>query len=220
MFMPLLQQTTNLILDAMFPRHCLWCKEESALLCEICFALWTPRVVGGMAAGNGVDLHVASFAYADPVVNQLIRSWKYHFDGQGWEILQRKLVPHWPLLKELVHGHRLEAVVPVSLHYMRNSERGFDQAEVVAQALAEYLQMPMTRYLRRTRETGKQADRSIEERKSEMQENPFIAKGYLEGARLLLVDDVWTTGSTMQAAAASLKAAGAEKIVCYTIAHR
>ena len=218
--MQLLQQATNLILDAVFPRHCFWCKEESALLCERCFSLWTPRSTGAIGAGKGVDLRIASFAYADPVVNQLIRQWKYHFDMQAWEILQRKLVPHWPVLKELVHGHRLEAVVPVSLHYIRHAERGFDQAEILADALAEYLQMPMSHYLKRNRETGKQADRSTDHRKEEMQKTPFVAQGYLEGARLLLVDDVWTTGATMQAAAVALKTAGAEKVVCYTIAHR
>jgi ComF family protein len=216
--MQLLEQTKDFILDAVFPRYCIWCKKEGALLCERCFSLWTPRQMQGIQGSRGIDLHIASFAYADPVVNQLIRHWKYHFDEQAWELLQRKLRMEWPLVREIAHGHRLDAIVPLSLHYKRGAERGFDQAEVLAGDLGQYLQMPVSRYLQRSRETGKQADRKTEDRKKEMKENPFIARGYLDGARLLLVDDVWTTGSTASAATEALRAAGAEKVICYTIA--
>lgn len=216
--MHVFQQTKDFLLDAVFPRNCIWCKKEGALLCERCFSLWTPRQVSGIEAGGGMDLACASFAYADPVINQLIRSWKYHFDEQAWDLLHRKLVPHWSLLREIAHGHRLEAIVPISLHYKRQAERGFDQAEVIAKALGEYLDLPVSRYLTRNRETGKQAERKTEERRAEMKDNPFIARGYLAGARVLLVDDVWTTGSTGGAATMALKAMGAEKVVCYTVA--
>ena len=213
-----LNQAKTFILDAVFPRHCHWCRKEGALLCERCFGLWTPRRMEGLHSGDGIDLHIATLAYADPLVRALIRDWKYHFDDQAWKILQKKLVPEWPMMRELVHGHRLEAIVPIPLHYKRACERGFDQGHQIAERLASYLDMPMSPYLQRIRETGKQADRRIDERREEMKKNPFRAMGYLDGARLLLVDDVWPTGSTAKAAAEALKAAGAEKVICYTVA--
>jgi ComF family protein len=216
--MTVLNQAKSIILDAVFPRHCYWCKEEGALLCERCFALWTPRSGEVQGRQGAIDAHFASFHYSDSLVRTLIRDWKYHFDETAWELIQRKLSVSYGVLRELGHAHRIDVIVPLPLHYRRACERGFDQAQKMAQVLSSALDLPIGHHLQRIRPTGRQAERSMLERKEYMHKNPFRACGYLEGARILLLDDVWTTGSTAQAAGQVLKDAGVEKVLCYTLA--
>jgi ComF family protein len=103
-------------------------------------------------------------------------------------------------------------VVPVPLHRRRMAARGFNQAELLARVVAEALSLPLrTDRLRRIRETRAQASLPGRLRR----EGPlgaFRAEGDLSGARVLLVDDVLTTGTTASECARVLREAGAERV--------
>ncbi|MFA6130946.1 MAG: phosphoribosyltransferase family protein [Patescibacteria group bacterium] len=205
--------------DVLFPRSCVACKKEGALLCSTCFANWnTTHLSSEDLKGGDIGKQFWTFAYADPIARELICSWKYYFDATAWSILQAKILPSFSNFREVIRSERIEAFIPVPLHDQRFCERGFDQAETLARFLAQELGCACRPLLVRERNTGKQAERTPEERCVSMQENPFSALPFSVPKNLILIDDVWTTGSTASAAASALRARGAEKIFIYTIA--
>jgi ComF family protein len=113
---------------------------------------------------------------------------------------------------------RPDLVIPVALSKGRERERGFNQAAVLAQPLAWQLNIPLKREgLRRTRETHTQVGLTAVERKDNVQ-NAFRAHGktILE-KRVLLLDDVLTSGATMNAASQALRAGGASHVFALTL---
>jgi ComF family protein len=111
----------------------------------------------------------------------------------------------------------LDRVVPVPLHASRRVERGYDQAALLARELAAIgnLRLDVTS-LRRVRSTGHQVGRSRDDRRRAVR-SAFAGRG-LEGARVLLVDDVVTTGATFDAAERACLEAGALRVVRLAIA--
>ncbi len=111
-----------------------------------------------------------------------------------------------------------QCIVPVPLHPVKERERGFNQAERLAAGVAKYLGLPMeTKFLRRVKYTKTQTNLTRKERLANMH-NAFEAPGRMPFSRLLLIDDVMTTGSTASACAAALRGAGAARVDVLTLA--
>jgi ComF family protein len=113
-----------------------------------------------------------------------------------------------------------EGLVPVPLHRARLAERGFNQAELLAAPCAARWRLPVFgRVLVRTRPTPPQTDLDAAARRANVR-NAFAVPRPAEvrGRRLLLVDDVLTTGATADAAAQALRAAGAAAVGVLTLA--
>jgi ComF family protein len=109
-----------------------------------------------------------------------------------------------------------DAVVPVPLHPARERERGFNQAEDLARGLG----LPVARALRRVKSTRPQVDLTADERKTNVSD-AFLCSGGASAPPLrvvVLVDDVTTTGATLEACARILKAAGAREVRALTAA--
>lgn len=111
----------------------------------------------------------------------------------------------------------VDAVVPVPLHWWRHLRRGYNQAELVARAVADTLDVPCHRWLSRPRPTPAQSGLSRERRRRNLR-GAFRCRYGVEGRRLLLVDDVVTTGATLEAAAACLQRAGARASIALAAA--
>lgn len=122
---------------------------------------------------------------------------------------------------ELSRDHP-QIVVPVPLHWRRRWGRGYNQAEEVARGLARGLALPCwPRCLARTRPTPSQATQSPTERRANLK-GAFRARPShpVRGLRVLLVDDVLTTGATADAASVALLEAGAAQVHLAALAHR
>jgi ComF family protein len=115
---------------------------------------------------------------------------------------------------------RFDAVTPVPLHWRKQWQRGFNQSELLAQALARRRGVPVVRALGRARATEAQAGLSNTERRRNVAAafRCRRAAQTLAGKRVLLIDDVMTTGSTAAACARALKQAGAAAVVLLTVA--
>ena len=111
-----------------------------------------------------------------------------------------------------------DLVLPIPLHPVRQRERTFNQADVLAEALARELVLPCrSNLLLRTQPTRPQAELTREERAQNVRTAFALNPDHsIRGQRILLVDDVLTTGSTAEACARLLKAAGALHVVAVT----
>jgi ComF family protein len=109
-------------------------------------------------------------------------------------------------------------VVPVPLHWQRQHQRGFNQAAEIARVLARATGWPLRGdALRRPRPTREQSALGAQARRRNLR-RAFRAAGAVEGRAVLLIDDVITTGATVEGAAAALAAAGAASIEAWAVA--
>ncbi|SHK77286.1 ComF family protein [Desulforamulus aeronauticus] len=126
------------------------------------------------------------------------------------------------LIQQQLPLAQCEAILPVPLSRQRQWERGYNQAELLAKEVARGLKLPLLREtLIKYKETPPQTGLPREERKQNLKD-AFLLKGPaadIFGRNLLLIDDVFTTGSTASTIAETLKAAGAGKIFVITLAN-
>ncbi len=154
---------------------------------------------------------------AEGPVREAIHRYKYH--RAFW--FEPFLVAH--LLRQALpelRGRKWDAVAPVPLHPAKEREREFNQAERLGRHLAEAVSAPLeTGWVRRTEPTLQQAKLTREERLANIR-RAFAPKSEasLKGARILVVDDVLTTGATTSAVARVLKKMGAAEVHVWAVA--
>ena len=138
------------------------------------------------------------------------------------------------LARSLPREERFDVVVPMPLHWRRRWERGFNQSELLAKVIARRWNVPVAGAARRVKATAPQAGLTNSKRRKNMSgafapSRPLLhrdlggrfvfgKKFSLKGARVLLVDDVLTTGATAAACARALKRAGAKHVTLAAVA--
>ncbi len=123
------------------------------------------------------------------------------------------------LLRALPRDESFDCITPVPLHWRRRWQRGFNQAGLLSHRVASRTGIPATRLLRRLRFTASQASLSNTARRRNVTA-AFACRrpDRVAGRKILLIDDVMTTGSTGAACALSLKRAGAARVALLTVA--
>jgi ComF family protein len=112
-----------------------------------------------------------------------------------------------------------DAVVPMPLHWRRRFDRGFNQAALLAKEIGRRRKLPVLNAVRRVRATKSQIGLSNSKRRLNVRGAFRSRRGKpLEGLRILLIDDVMTTGATASACGAVLKRAGAKSVTLLTLA--
>ena len=150
------------------------------------------------------------------LVRELIHRFKYGKD----QSLVRPLANLLPSAMQdpRIRGKRFDAIVPVPLHPQRDRERGFNQSALLSAQLGKYLNLTVRLLLKRTRITASQA-RFDRQQRMENLAGAFTLRGKIsEGVNLLLVDDVTTTGATLDTCAAVLREAGAAEVCAVSVA--
>ena len=112
---------------------------------------------------------------------------------------------------------RFDAIVPVPLHWRRRWQRGFNQSELLARGISRKWNLPVIRALRRIRYTPTQTGLSNTARRKNVAA-VFSARRSFDGQKLLLIDDVLTTGATAAACALALRRVGAGSVKLLTVA--
>lgn len=128
--------------------------------------------------------------------------------------------PFGDLLSRVVpREQRFDCVVPMPLHWRRRWERGFNQSELLAREIARRWNVPVNQAVRRVKATASQAGLTNAKRRANVSGAFAMRRGIrLDGARVLLVDDVLTTGASAAACARVLKRAGAVHVALVAVA--
>lgn len=163
----------------------------------------------------------ALFAFSDPVVRSALHEAKYHGNRRAFGYLGAALAD---FLTDRDEGRCTSSImIPIPLGKKRARERGFNQVEETIRAALPHLPTDTTLTLEttllvRTRETVSQVSLERERREANVR-NAFLARALRPDATYLLIDDVLTTGATLQAAIDALTAAGARTILPLALAH-
>lgn len=190
------------LLELVAPSVCPACDAPRAagasLLCASCTADLRPlEAVGGVAT---------TIAYGGTGA-RLVRRFKYEGRRDALAILV-------PVLAERARRLHVDGIVPVPRHRRRVRELGVDPVHVLGRVLAARLGVPVwPRALRRTRATRSQTGLTLEERHANVRGSFRAIPGVLWNRSVLLLDDVTTTGATLEAAAAELRGRGAARAV-------
>lgn len=153
------------------------------------------------------------------------------YEGVGGELIKRFKYGRDPTLSPVlgdllftatgdprIAGKTFDAIVPVPLHPLREREREFNQSALLATRLGKHLGLPVDHLLRRIRDTAPQAGLDRVGRMRNLQGAFALRKPPAEGGTMLLVDDVTTTGATLDTCAAVLREAGAAEVYAVVVA--
>jgi len=213
-----------------YPDLCEGCNKplvaEEVVLCIACETL-VPETGYDSVADNDTSMrfagripfqHASSFAYftEDGLLQHLLHGLKYKGRRDigaflGSRFARRLSATDWI--------STVDAIVPVPLHTTRIARRGYNQSEVIAEAMSGVLHIPtLSRSLARVRNTESQVNKNRIERTENMQ-SAFAVTDDAEfaGKHILIIDDVLTTGATIEACAAALQAVDGVKISVATI---
>jgi ComF family protein len=241
-----LHQVWQAVLDLVFPPRCAVCRQPGTWLCTRCLAD-LPRLPSPVCQVCGRPVLTSRLCHIcrqAPLSIQGIRSVLLFEAGARQAIHQFKYRNCRPLATPMaqlmadywgMHPFPADVMVPVPLHIAREHERGYNQADLLTRALAATIGLPvLAGVLERARPTRAQVELSAAERRMNMQGAfacvvPEDRTAPLTGGRaghfssvhnqrVLLIDDVCTTGATLEACSLALKTAGAASVWGFTLA--
>lgn len=221
------------LLDLIYPPHCVVCRDAGdGYLCPKCIekiTLIEPPVC--YKCGKPCEAFMCDDCYQREYAFECARSAGI-FDGPLRDAIHAlKYRNHEAVADPLAEimarafagtqlARNVDVLVPIPIHSSRMLDRGFNQSEVLARILARRIGLPVeTKVLRKVRKTRHQVDLPLDERTLNVQGSFAIRHSEkISRKRVLLIDDVFTTGSTLDEAARVLLAAGATEVRAYTLA--
>ena len=220
--LPQLTKFKRVALDLLFPQYCIGCGREGSLICAACYQS-LPRITPPLCPGCGRPQNseiLCPGCTSRPAAIDGIRS-PFRFEGAvrqaihklKYQNLRALAVPLAKLLQEYLASTSMpvDVLVPVPLHKKRLRERGYNQSGLLAQELGKFSNLPVVDdCLIRQRHTPPQVRTSTAEERWHNIATAFVCRdSRLRSKQVLLIDDVSTSGATLDACAAALKASGA-----------
>jgi len=226
-----LRRLTDIFLDIVFPPRCVGCGREGGYLCSMCRRsiplLASPVCVrcGRFVSAQGLCVHCPSEPHAYDGIRSVakfegpLRDAIHAFKYEGLRTLRgtlgELLAEGWTRFQP--PG---DVLVPVPLHARRMRERGYNQSLLLARELARHTGIPVLETaLVRIRATVPQVGLDIQQRRANVIGAFHVCNDEIRDRAVLLIDDVYTTGATIDACAEALRATGALSIWALTLAY-
>lgn len=222
------------LIDILFPKICLGCGYLGCYICPHCqkkliyleqdFCLYCKRksLYGlthpGCTRPKGIDGMMAIFQYND-FLKKIIKEIKYRLVTEVWREFSLNIYPEQLLKLGLYkrQSHKLY-LQPVPLHKARLRIRGFNQAKLITDFFQKYIPYPQSEILIRKKETPSQAMSKNGSDRYQNVRGAFSVDRTTDNKKLILVDDVVTSGATVKEAAKTLKKAGVKTVFVLALA--
>jgi ComF family protein len=240
--MKVVRQWIESAIGLVYPRNCLFCstalaEQERGVICAACLSTvrqieapfcqqcaspFAGAVSDSFVCGYCQDLRFAFTrtvcgCRAEGIVRESIHRFKYNREMYLGPHLAEWLIE---AARQWIDWQTVDAIVPVPLHPRKKRDREFNQAEYLSAALSRHFDRPVfDGQLRRVKDTVTQTALDAEQRDRNLR-NAFTARrtDVFEGKRLALVDDVFTTGATLNSCAKVLRRAGARSVIALAVA--
>jgi competence protein ComFC len=189
------------ILSALFPQQCFGCKVVGKTICAHCIQaiVYDPQIVSRQT----ISIYTC-FDYHLSVHPKLMEGWKYFGNQDVFKFLLQSIQ---------LDLSDYDFIIPVPLHKTRIAEKGFSPPLQIAFSLSELFDIPLQESIKRTKKTSPQAKLSRQKRLENLKDVFNVVAGQqLTGKRILLIDDVVTTGATLQECKQALLDIGVEEI--------
>ena len=193
-------------LSALFPEKCIACRKEGSYLCKRHDEL--PPAPKNEARFTSIDHVQATTAYYNFVAKQMVEFLKFRGFQSVGEFMTEKIVEQTP--RSFWHH---AVIVPIPLHWTRKFWRGFNQADILAMEIAKLVtEIEIVRDLKRKKRTRQQAKLSKVRRAKNIQDVFVWESKQSIPKRVILIDDVVASGSTLDSAGKVLKKAGVQTV--------
>ena len=195
------------------PPVCAYCScflQKYTVLCSSCMQYIVPLVSVMLPITKTYNVSVLSVGEYSGPLKKLVLAKGYSDVIASYELGQ--LVADYIMRT----GIRFDYVVPVPLHWTRYAHRGYNQAENIASVVAQRMKVPKVMLVRRIRATPQQSTVAADQREKNVTSAFCLARGdfsMYRNKRILIVDDVMTTGATMKAAIKAIKSVSPHSIV-------
>lgn len=209
------------ILDIIFPQVCLGCGQSGTYICMDCLAT-IPHAVDEPGAET-----YSVFPYRNPIIRKSV--WALKYEGKT-SIAECLSVPLADKLIDVAseyaefNPHQQFLIVPIPISRERRKTRGYNQTELLAKAALKHLPEQFslsTKLLQKNRDTKRQVEISDRRKRLKNLRGSFVVDNasVLSGKIVILLDDIVTTGATIEEARRALRAAGSSHIIAVTLAH-
>ena len=222
--------------DLLFPKFCLGCGYIGVYLClscqnklkpieqDVCLYCKIPSFFGLTHLSCQKKLNIdglLTLYYYGPILKKIIKNIKYRLAVQVWQEFYQIIKPE--VIEKLGFYKKLSSdfiIQPIPLTTNKYNERGFNQAKIISVFFQKFINSPIVDLLARKKETLAQAQLGSLKKRYQNVKGVFqvIDKKYFNNKKVILVDDVVTTGSTVKEAARILKEAGAKKVYVLALA--
>lgn len=240
--MKLLTSVKDQFLELLFPIKCAVCgketgsKKKNRLICTDCLKSLSPSldlfcplceaktadaglcfscrlIISNTENNFYLDRLLYPYSYKDPAVQKIIKAFKYHLIKGLEEPLGRLMINYLEKINGKLDLNNY-VLIPVPLHRRKYNQRGYNQSELIASEISKYMSTEIiVDCLVKTKNTKDQARLKETERMTNLKNAYVCSKPWLvSGKKVLLIDDVYTTGTTMAECARVLKEAGTSEI--------